>query len=299
MKYYAPNYYNSFHCIASACRHSCCVGWEIDIDEDSLVRYQTLSHPYGETLRQRITQNDSTACFALDEKERCPFLKENGLCEMILTLGEDALCQICRDHPRFYNLFSDREEVGIGLCCEEAARIILQQSETTEIVLLSDDGEEEDLWEEEQALLTLRDELFVILQNRTIPFPERINQMLQAVNTKPVFGLPFWYEKLSSLEQLDPAWQNLLDSLLLPSQNTKDFDLPLEKFMLYLLYRHLPNAQDEEEIRATVRFAHLGCVILNAICQNTDTPIEEAARLFSSEIEYSEENTSALLDLLA
>ena len=203
MKYYAPNYYNSFHCIASACRHSCCVGWEINIDEDSLARYQTLSHPYGETLRQRITQNDSTACFALDEKERCPFLKENGLCEMILTLGEDALCQICRDHPRFYNLFSDREEVGIGLCCEEAARIVLQQRETTEIILLLDDGEEEDLWEEEQALLTLRDELFVILQNRTIPFPERINQMLQAVNTKPVFGLPFWHEKLSSLEQLD------------------------------------------------------------------------------------------------
>ena len=30
-----PDFYDDFHCLASACRHSCCVGWEIDVDAES------------------------------------------------------------------------------------------------------------------------------------------------------------------------------------------------------------------------------------------------------------------------
>ena len=297
MKHYAPNYYKAFHCIASACKHSCCVGWEIDIDADSYNRYQNLTHPYGETLRKRITLNDDIPCFTLTQEERCPFLQENGLCEMILTLGEASLCQICRDHPRFRSFFSDREEIGIGLCCEEAARLVLSQKEKTEIILLSDDGEQVDLWEEEAELLALRDTLFEVLQNRALPLSHRVSAMLQTVNAAPIADLPLWQKRLSALEQLDPAWQELLDSLT-ETKRTKDLDLPLEKFTLYLLYRHLPNAADETEVRATLRFAALGYTVVKTICENTNTPIEEVARLFSSEIEYSEENTAALLDFL-
>ena len=28
-----PDYYPEFRCSASACKHNCCIGWEIDIDE--------------------------------------------------------------------------------------------------------------------------------------------------------------------------------------------------------------------------------------------------------------------------
>ena len=299
MKLYAPNYYKDFHCIASACKHSCCVGWEIDIDKDSLSRYQNMTHPYGEIIRKHIEMQDDTACFALTQEERCPFLKENGLCDMILNLGEDSLCQICRDHPRFRNFFSDREEIGIGLCCEEAARLVLFQKEKTEIVLLSDDGEKEELWEEEEELIALRDDLFDILQDDTLPLSERTDMMLKEVGATPISDLSVWIDRLTKLEQLDPTWQKLLDKLSLQEQTPKNLDLPLEKFMLYLLYRHLPNAEEESEIRATVRFAYFGYLLLKTICEKTNTPIEEAARLFSSEIEYSEENTRILLSLLA
>lgn len=40
MKRVVPDYYADFACIAGACRHTCCVGWEIDIDPDSLRRYR-------------------------------------------------------------------------------------------------------------------------------------------------------------------------------------------------------------------------------------------------------------------
>ena len=42
MKLYAPSYYKKFKCIADKCEHSCCIGWEIDIDEETLEKYEKL-----------------------------------------------------------------------------------------------------------------------------------------------------------------------------------------------------------------------------------------------------------------
>ena len=42
MKTVAPDYYPNFKCIASECRHNCCIGWEIDIDEDTFEYYKGL-----------------------------------------------------------------------------------------------------------------------------------------------------------------------------------------------------------------------------------------------------------------
>ena len=39
MLFVVPDFYEDFHCLAGKCAHSCCVGWEIDIDEDSFAYY--------------------------------------------------------------------------------------------------------------------------------------------------------------------------------------------------------------------------------------------------------------------
>ena len=31
-----PDYYEHFACIGGECRHNCCIGWEIDIDEKTI-----------------------------------------------------------------------------------------------------------------------------------------------------------------------------------------------------------------------------------------------------------------------
>ncbi len=69
----------------------------------------------GKLLRDNISK-EGGPCFILAEDERCPFLLDNGLCKMIIELGEDSFCDICREHPRFYNCYEDREERGVGLC---------------------------------------------------------------------------------------------------------------------------------------------------------------------------------------
>ena len=114
MKLFAPKYYKNFTCIADKCTHSCCVGWEIDIDQGTLEKYETLSHSYGKIIRDSIDYEE-TPHFRLCEKERCPHLDEKGLCNIISCLGEGYLCEICAEHPRFYNDTLKGKEVGLDL----------------------------------------------------------------------------------------------------------------------------------------------------------------------------------------
>lgn len=43
-----PDYFKEFSCIAGACKDSCCLGWEIDIDEDSYEYYKSLPGEIGD-----------------------------------------------------------------------------------------------------------------------------------------------------------------------------------------------------------------------------------------------------------
>ena len=125
MKLIAPDYYTEFKCIADRCKHSCCIGWVIDVDDDTLEYYHTIEGELGERLKKGIDESGETAHFILGEGERCPFLNQTGLCDLITELGEESLCQICTDHPRFRTYTADSLHLGLGLCCEAACRLVL------------------------------------------------------------------------------------------------------------------------------------------------------------------------------
>ena len=156
MNIYVPEYYSAFRCIASRCGHTCCAGWEIDIDEASLARYDRLPGDFGDKVRRCVSRQD-TPHFILTPDERCPLLNGDNLCDLILHEGEGALCQICRDHPRFRNYFSCRVEMGLGLVCEAAARLILAWPRPLRLIRL-EGSEVEAPTEDEQYLFDLRDE---------------------------------------------------------------------------------------------------------------------------------------------
>ena len=152
MQLFAPSVYKNFKCIADKCQHNCCIGWEIDIDAESLENYR--NHP---EIMQNISL-DGAPHFVLGEHDRCPFLQSDNLCELIKQYGDGALCQICRDHPRFYNEFASRTEVGVGLTCEAAAKLILDTDFALEI--LSESGELAVENIEETEFFEYRDEIF-------------------------------------------------------------------------------------------------------------------------------------------
>lgn len=303
-----PDYYSEFHCIGGSCKHNCCIGWEIDIDPDKAAFYQGVSGSLGDRLREQIAWED-VPHFILQEGERCPFLNKNNLCDIILELGEEHICSICTEHPRFYNELPDRLEGGLGLCCEEAARLILSKAEPISLVYTQEECEED-------LIVVLRDEAIAILQDRTMDIDARVHEMLQLCGAAPSEkNIQQWAEILLGLERLDEAWTDLLRQLL--EQDTPaDYDsfdrymqtrqTEYEQFMVYLIYRHLVNASDEGDLAARAGFAALGYAVLHAMGaaiwtltgELTFEQQVELARLFSSEIEYSEENMDILLDHL-
>ena len=78
MNVYVPEYYSRFRCIASKCRNTCCAGWEIDIDPESLSRYQRMMGEFGSRVKRSISL-DGTPHFILSDHERCPLLNQNNL----------------------------------------------------------------------------------------------------------------------------------------------------------------------------------------------------------------------------
>lgn len=153
MKVIVPDYYKDFKCIANKCKHTCCKGWEVEIDEEGLQRFR--DYP---DIMEKVEFGEDVH-FKLTDDEVCPFLLKNGLCDMIVKYGEDIICQTCRDHPRYRNYWNDRIEMGLGLVCEEAARLILFKETSMKLEVLSDDTNAEDLPEDEKWLIDLRDDM--------------------------------------------------------------------------------------------------------------------------------------------
>ena len=67
MKLVVPNYFKEFKCIADKCKDCCCIGWEIDIDENTAQYYKSLKTDFGKELCQNISFGE-TNHFILDSK---------------------------------------------------------------------------------------------------------------------------------------------------------------------------------------------------------------------------------------
>ena len=313
MKYIVPDYYNEFSCIADKCRHSCCKGWEIDIDEESYEWYKTIDGKIGEKLKNCIAVEDGIPHYILEEDESCPFLRQDGLCEMICELGEDSLCQICSDHPRFRNYFSDREEMGLGLCCEAAGELILKRKEPVRLVIMEEDDDNEQQEDEEYTLLSYRDMLFQIMQDRSCTTDERLDELWELCGDVSEINISDWAEKLLQLERLDEKWTECLIELKDAEEPdysnflNEEWSCAFEQLGVYFIYRHVPSALDDGDVISKVAFAVLSVRILRTLCalyfkKNGEITIDilvEFARMYSGEIEYSEENLEQIFDWLS
>ncbi len=298
-----PDYYKDFKCIADRCKHNCCIGWEIDIDSDTLSLYRGVSGELGARLEKNIALEDEPH-FVLAQDDRCPFLNDKNLCDIICSLGDGALCSICRDHPRFRNELPDRVEIGLGLCCEEAARIVLTRREKTVLSFMGGDDD----------IILLRDRIFAVLQNREKSIDERLCDMFALFGTGvPSFDIKSWCERLEQFERLDDAWGEMLTLTKAKSVGAEnaEFDrfmsgreTEYEQFLVYIIFRHFAVAPDTDEAYRRTCFAafayHLlramGAALFKARGEFTVEDQIDIARMFSAEIEYSDENLYAIID---
>lgn len=293
MKLYAPKYYKDFKCIADKCPHSCCIGWEIDVDADTHKKYQALENQYGEVIRNSISTEGSPH-FRLDGRDRCPHLDEQGLCKIILAVGEDHLCDICREHPRFYN-YTDTAEVGLGMSCPEAARIILSSPDYAVMCDIGNVNTEPDgIGFDGRAE---RGKIYEILQNTDLGYDIRLQKIYRNYSIdKGQDGE--WLARIDSLEYLNDD-HKVLFMAYSSARRSGDCDSYLERFLAYLIYRHCTEAIDMKDFCERLRFC-LFCERLLASLIHSDSAgslqdVIFLASVISEEIEYSDDNTYTLM----
>ena len=299
MKTFAPDYYGDFRCLMGDCAHSCCIGWEIDIDAKTADYYKNIPGEFGKRLAENIDFTEDGGTFHLCENEHCPFLNEKGLCDIIINLGEEAISQVCDDHPRFRNFFESRTEIGLGLCCEAVAKLVLEKTAKTVMEEIGDDGEEAEIPEEEKEFFSLRQQVFDVIFDEEKPFEDRIKTALQLCGTDfSAADLGKWAEVYLSLERLDEIWTNVLKNIKTNPALPRGYEAKsAEQLLCYFVFRHLAEAPFDGRLGERIAFAVLSFYMTEKAAEQVG--IYEAARLYSSEIEYSDENIEILLDYIS
>ena len=283
MREIRPDFYPRFVCRAERCRHSCCRGWEIDVDEESAAYYRALPGPLGEALRAALTEDAEGWYFRLDAEARCPFLRRDGLCRLICELGEEALCDICALHPRFYAVCGDYELAGLGLSCEAAAALLLGTGAPLR-------------FEAEGESFTLPE----LLARLGAPCAE------EALRFTPEPDRARYAALLASFartEPIDAAWERELAALAADpgavTEAARDyagrFDRGrYDRILGFILYRQLGRL-GEHPLAALLDYARR-CTEFIFLQDAWDGNGPEHLRRWSEQIEYSTENVAILLD---
>lgn len=304
MKIVKPTFYKDFECIAGACPDSCCQGWEVDADEESLSFYKALS-PSLE-IKQRIDrvldkdEFDNTI-FTLAHKKRCPFLNDENLCDMHIAIGGEHTPYTCRTFPRFIYDFGGTREIGINFSCPVASDMIysLEESMAFEEEFNSDLPSLNDIDAEVYfKLVSARKRAYAILQSNDKPVNERLIDLLDMasdvqkdlddyseggddISLQEVFNNP---------ELINPQWQEKVSNMSIqPIPNT----ISNENIATHYIYKYLLQAVDDMDALSKVKIAVVA-VLVNSYMGNDSWTIH----LWSKETEHSQYNMDRFKKLL-
>lgn len=176
--------FDRFKCIADKCPKTCCSGWQIMVDEDSLEKYKKYRGPIRQNLVNSIDWEDS--CFLQSENGDCAFLNENGLCDLISAEGDGMLCDTCRLYPRHVEEYEDLREWCMSLSCPEIVRLLVEKEDSLEFEITDDDSDDplEDEFEDFDVisfskLQDSRDAMFKVLRNSEISISARMGLVLK------------------------------------------------------------------------------------------------------------------------
>ena len=177
MKTRALDIYPSFRCLCGACPDTCCAGWDVEIHKQTREYYLRLEGPLGERAVGALQKEDGEWSFRL-EGGRCPFLMDDGLCELQKTLGPGSVSRTCRLFPRTLADFGAVREVSLSIACPEAARLLLTHTDPLRMIEWDTDepmGYTDADGDRYYLALSLRRRLISLAQDRSLPFPVRLS----------------------------------------------------------------------------------------------------------------------------
>ena len=146
--------------------------------------------------------------FKLKGPKRCAMLNDNNLCDLYTALGEEALCEVCTEYPRFSLVYGQVEQKALSLSCEEVGRILFGRTEPEQLIDIELPGDCEDDEEDPQYVAFMewvQKEAVAILQNRELSITERTREFLAWCDrVQTIINYSQAKDDLSILE----AWKN-------------------------------------------------------------------------------------------
>ena len=210
MEYTIPHYFDRFRCVAAECEDTCCAGWAIMIDEESLEKYKNMEGALGNRVRNSIDWENGSFC---QYEKRCAFLNEDNLCDLHMEAGEHMLCKTCRDYPRHMEEYEGLREGSLSLSCIEAAKIILGCKEPVQFLRFEDEVEDEEYEDFDFLLFTklmdAREKMIALLQKRDIDIMVRIGlclelaqKMQEALDSDELFQVDEMLEQFGNMDAI-------------------------------------------------------------------------------------------------
>lgn len=303
MKIVTPSFYKDFECIAGDCPDSCCQGWEVDADKDSLEYYKTLSGDIKHRIDSVLDKDEfGNTIFRLTDRKRCPFLNDSNLCDMHIAIGGEHTPFTCRTFPRFINDFGSTREMGLSFSCPVASDIMwnLEGEFDFETTLNSDPPSLNDIDAELYFyLIKSRNKAYQIVKNKELPLNERIIQLLEyaqelqndidtyeekgaVLDFKDVFNNP----EVINNEWVEKVKNGSFDKSAINSKSC-------ENIAVYFLFRYFMQAVYDRDVLSKVKTAAVG-VLIPAFFGNDSWTIH----LWSKESEHSDVNMERYVDIL-
>lgn len=127
-----PEYMKNFSCIGPACEDSCCIGWRVDLDKQTYLKYKKIQNSdlkpiFNKMVNRKHSQktDSSYGKIKMGNNGRCPFLNDENLCNVHGNLGEDYLSDTCALYPRYLRKVDGKFERSATISCPEVARLVL------------------------------------------------------------------------------------------------------------------------------------------------------------------------------
>lgn len=303
MKIVKPTFYKNFKCIAGDCPDSCCQGWEVDADSDSLEYYKTLDNSLE--IKKRIDfvlskdEFDNTI-FTLAPKKRCPFLNEENLCDMHIAIGGEHTPYTCRTFPRFIYDFGATREIGISFSCPVASDMMYNtESFDFETDINSDLPTLNDIDAEKYFLLYKgRAEAYKIAKDKNKSIRERLNDLLDLGVLLQEKLFPYdeggddiaFFDVFKNPELINPEWKEKVENFSLKQVSDTQSN---ENILMYFLYKYLMQAVYDDDALSKIKMAVLGVLINTYFGEDSWT-----VHLWSKETEHSQYNMDRYKKLL-
>ena len=303
MKIVKPTFYKTFKCIAGDCPDSCCQGWEVDADSDSLEYYKTLDNSLE--IKKRIDsvlskdEFDNTI-FTLAPKKRCPFLNDKNLCDMHIAIGGEHTPYTCRTFPRFIYDFGGTREIGISFSCPVASDMMYNtESFDFETEVNSDLPTLNDIDAEKYFLLYKgRAEAYKIAKDKNKSIRERLNDLLDLGVLLQEKLLPYdeggddiaFFDVFKNPELINPEWKEKVENFSLKQVSDTQSN---ENILMYFLYKYLMQAVYDYDALSKIKMAVLGVLINTYFGEDSWT-----VHLWSKETEHSQYNMDRYKKLL-